>query len=71
MLQKKIVSQQEKSDSREFNKIQLKYWYISKKLLMIIDHVNCRQQEEPAILISRLLLRMRRMYEASICLDFH
>ena len=38
---------------------------------MIIDHVNCRQQEEPAILISRLLLRMRRMYEASICLDFH
>ena len=37
---KKINSQQKKSDSREFNKIQLKYGYISKKLLMIIDHVN-------------------------------
>ena len=29
------------------------------------------QQEEPAILISRLLLRMHRMYVASIHLDFH
>ena len=29
------------------------------------------RQEEPAILISRLLLRMRRMYAASIRLDFH
>ena len=28
-------------------------------------------QEEPAILIARLLLRMRRMYVASIRLDFH
>ena len=28
-----------------------------------------RRQEEPAILISRLLLRMRRMYVASIRLD--
>ena len=68
---KKIVSQQEKSDSREFNKIQLKYWYISKKLLMIIDHVNCGQQEKPAIIISRLLLHMCRMYVVSICLGFH
>ena len=31
----------------------------------------CGRQEEPAILISRLLLRMRRMYVASIRLDFH
>ena len=28
------------------------------------------RQEEPAILISMLLLRMRQMYVASICLDF-
>ena len=32
---------------------------------------NCERQEEPAILISRLLLRMRRMYVASIRLDFY
>ena len=32
---------------------------------------NCGRQEEPAILIFRLLLRMRRMYVASIHLDFH
>ena len=31
----------------------------------------CGRQEEPAILISRLLLRMRRMYVASIRLNFH
>ena len=30
----------------------------------------CGEQEEPAILISRLLLCMHCMYEASICLDF-
>ena len=28
--------------------------------------INCGRQKEPAILISRLLLRMRRMYVASI-----
>ena len=33
--------------------------------------IYCGRQEEPAILISRLLLRMRRMYVASIRLDFH
>ena len=34
---------------------------------------NCRWQEEPAILISRLLLRICHMYMyvASIRLDFH
>ena len=32
--------------------------------------VYCEQQEEPLILISRLLLRMRRMYVAGIRLDF-
>ena len=31
----------------------------------------CGRREEPAILISRLLLRMRRMYVASIRLDSH
>ena len=31
----------------------------------------CGRQEEPPILISRLLLRMRSMYVASIRLDFH
>ena len=31
----------------------------------------CGRQEEPAILISRLLMRMRRMYVASIPLEFH
>ena len=30
----------------------------------------CGRQEEPAILISRLLLRMRRMFVASICWTF-
>ena len=33
--------------------------------------VSCGRQEELAILISRLLLRMRCMYVASIRLDFH
>ena len=31
----------------------------------------CARQEKPAILISRLLLRMRRTYVASIRLDFY
>ena len=32
---------------------------------------SCGRQEEPAILMSRLLLRMRRLYVAGIHLDFH
>ena len=36
-----------------------------------IYNSNCGQQEERAILISRLLLRMRRMYVGSIRLEFH
>ena len=32
---------------------------------------NCGGQKEPIILISRLLLRTRRMCVASIHLDFH
>ena len=33
---------------------------------------SCRGwQEEPAILISRVLSQMRHMYVASTCLDFH
>ena len=39
--------------------------------LSIYLTIYCRRQEEPAILISRFLLRMRRMYVASIRLDFH
>ena len=31
---------------------------------------HCGRQEESVILISRLFIRMRRMYEASIRLDF-
>ena len=37
----------------------------------LIKPFNCRREEEPGILISRLLIRMRRMYVASIRLDFH
>ena len=37
----------------------------------LIKPLNCQRQEEPAILISRLLIRMRRMYVVSIRLDFH
>ena len=40
-------------------------------IIIIILLFNCGRQEEPAILISRLLLRTRRMYVASIRLDFH
>ena len=32
---------------------------------------NCGRQEQLAILFSRLQLRMRRMYVASIRLEFH
>ena len=32
---------------------------------------NCAQKEEPTIPISRLLLRMRRMYVTRVRLDFH
>ena len=42
-------------------------WYAS----CILSFHYCGRQEEPAILISRLLLRMRRMYVASIRLDLH
>ena len=37
--------------------------------LNIFLDTNCGRQEEPAILISRLLIRMRRMYLASIRLE--
>ena len=37
--------------------------------ILHIPWVNCRRQEERAILISRLLLRMRRLYVAGIRLD--
>ena len=40
-------------------------------LFTLSHHSNCARQEEPAILISRMLLRMRRMYVTSIRLDFH
>ena len=34
------------------------------------NDINCGREEEPAILISGLLLRMRRIYVAIIRLDF-
>ena len=43
------------------------YYYV----ILTEENLYCGRQEEPAILISRLLLRMRRMYVASIRLDFH
>ena len=49
--------------------------YIEYRLISIFSCINlsCGRQEEPAILISRLLLRMRRMYVDvdSIHLYFH
>ena len=33
--------------------------------------IHCGQKEEPTVVISRLLLRMRHMYLASIRLDFY
>ena len=39
--------------------------------LFIYLFIYCGPQEEPAILISWLFLRMRPLYVASICLDFH
>ena len=40
-------------------------------LLFYFSIVYCGRQEEPAILISRPLLRMSRMYVASIRSDFY
>ena len=42
-----------------------------KDLSSLATYRYCGRQEEPAILIFRLLLRMRGMYVASIRLDFH
>ena len=42
-----------------------------KQATLMTRYNSCRRQEEPAILISRLLLRMRRTYVARIRLDFH
>ena len=42
-----------------------------KGLLSLATSRYCGRQEERAILIFRLLLRMRLMYVASIRLDFH
>ena len=37
-----------------------------------LEHVyNFERQQEPTTVISRLLLRMRPVYVASISLDFH
>ena len=43
------------------------FYYVS----FPVPYLNCGRQEEPAILISRLLLSMRRMYVARIRLDLH
>ena len=45
------------------------FFFSNEKCLFNEKHISGRQ-EEPTILISRLLLRMRRMYAASIRLDF-
>ena len=39
--------------------------------VLVRKYVFCRFLLSPVILISRLLLWMRSMYAASICLDFH
>ena len=46
---------------------------ITKKVVIVnvTYEICCGWQEEPAILISKSLLRMRRMYVSSIRLDFH
>ena len=58
-----------------FVTFELCYHYIVYRLVGIFSCINlsCGRQEEPAILISRLLLRMRRMYVDvdSIHLYFH
>ena len=53
-------------------------WSSLEEWRMLIDlslfykfQYNCTWPEEPTILISRLLLHMRRMYIARTCLDFH
>ena len=40
------------------------------KFLFYLQY-NWGQQEKPAVLISGMLLHMRRMYVGSICLDSH
>ena len=47
------------------------FFFLFSFYLFIYMSVYCEQQEEPLILISRLLLRMRRMYVAGIRLNFH
>ena len=70
-----------RSDGHVMTKISRIYWlpfFLTHGVSLLGDvdlvptevRFNCGQQEEPAILISRLLIRMRRMYEASIRLDF-
>ena len=44
-------------------------WAITQKPLFQTCKGYCGRQEEPAILISKFLLRMCRMYVASIRLD--
>ena len=39
--------------------------------LFIYLSLYCGQQEEPEVVIARLLSRIRRMYESSISLNFH
>ena len=70
-----------RSDGHVMTKISRIYWlpfFLTHGVSLLGDvdlvptkvRFNCGRQEEPAILISRLLIRMRRMYEASIRLDF-
>lgn len=62
----KLVDNDDDDDDDDVDNNNNDYTFINKK-----RRTNCGRQEEPTILISRFLLRMCRMYIASIRLDFH
>ena len=62
----KLVDNDDDDDDDDVDNNNDDYTFINKK-----RRTNCGRQEEPAILISRFLLRMCRMCIASIRLDFH
>ena len=53
------------------NFVMFRLTFFLKLIHLFFFIIHCGRQEEPAVLISRLLLRMRRMYVASVRLDFH
>ena len=46
-------------------------FYLFIYLFIYLLSLHCEQQEEPAVVIAMLLLRIRRMHEAGNHLDFH